>query len=293
MNPSTRGIPKYKLISEHLIAPLFAIKRMEDIDATTQGQNEKAHRHEYYVILWVEKGAGTHFIDFSEYPLQPNSIFFISPTQIHLLQPSEKPFGTAILFKPEFLHFIGLSEAQLVESGIFHDFDHSPVLLEEQNIATLKHLVDQLFDLQSSSNLALIAAYLKVFLLRCMELKADAQNDFRRNNRAQNIVYDFRKRVDHNFQKKHKVADYAEAMHLSPNHLNEVIKKHTGKTAKEHIQTRLLMEAQRNALHTDCTLQEITYHLGFKDPAHFSKFFKKQSGLTFQEYRKKVRHIYQ
>ena len=48
MNPSTGGIPKYKLISEHLIAPLFAIKRMEDIDATTQGQNEKAHRPEVH-----------------------------------------------------------------------------------------------------------------------------------------------------------------------------------------------------------------------------------------------------
>jgi AraC-like DNA-binding protein len=293
MNHSPGGIPKYKLESDHLMETPFVIKRMEDIDDAAQDQDEKAHRHEYYVILWLEKGAGTHFIDFAEYPLQPNSIFFISPAQIHLVKPSEKPFGTAILFKPEFLHFIGLSESQLVESGIFHDFDHSPVLLAEENIATIKHLIEQLFDLQKSKNLDLIAAYMKVFLLRCMELKTDAQNDFQENSRAQNIVCDFRKLIDNTFQEKHKVADYAEAMHLTPNHLNEVIKKNTGKTAKEHIQTRLLMEAQRNALHTDCTLQEITYHLGFKDPAHFSKFFKKQSGLTFQEYRKKVRHIYQ
>ena len=293
MNHSLGGIPKYKLESEHLMETPFVIKRMEDIDDAVQDQDEKAHRHEYYVIIWVEKGAGTHFIDFAEYPLQPDSIFFISPAQIHLVKPSEKPFGTAILFKPEFLHFIGLTEAQLVESGIFHDFDHSPVLLAEGNVSSIRHLVDQLFDLQQSKKLDLIAAYMKVFLLRCMELKTNAQNNFQENSRAQNIVCDFRKLIDNTFQEKHKVADYAEAMHLTPNHLNEVIKKNTGKTAKEHIQTRLLMEAQRNALHTDCTLQEITYHLGFKDPAHFSKFFKKQSGLTFQEYRKKVRHIYQ
>ena len=290
-------IPQYKLADDTKLDTPFAIKRMEEIDASLKNKTEEAHRHDYYVIIWVEKGSGTHFIDFSEYELSDGMLFFIAPAQIHLLQPDTSPVGSVLLFKPEFLHLIGLSEAHLVESGLFHDFDHHPVKVSSSFEQKMQTIIQQLLTyskIASSSNLELLAAYLKVFLLECIQLKNNQENNTTtQNTRYQDIICDFRKLLGDHYQEKHKVSDYAEALHLSPNYFNEVIKKNTGKTAKEHIQKRLIMEAQRNALHTDCTLQEITFHLGFKDPAHFSKFFKKHSGLSFQEYRKQIRKIYQ
>ncbi len=296
MTIEQNGIPEYKLEVPHQLEPRFVIKRMEDIEDKREAATEKAHRHEYFVILWVEEGKGTHFIDFAEYPLENQSVFFISPAQIHLVQPEKTPLGTAILFKPEFLHLVGLTESFLIESGLFHDFDHAPIQLSPNHQQLLAPVCQQLFSIHHQAGplqQELLAAYLKVFLLHSIQIRTTQLPEANSHSRHQTIICDFRKLLDHNYQEKHKVSDYADAMHLTPNHLNEVIKKNTGKTAKEHIQNRLIMEAQRNALHTDCTLQEITYHLGFKDPAHFSKFFKKHNGMTFQEYRNQVRNIYQ
>ncbi len=79
---------------------------------------------------------------------------------------------------------------------------------------------------------------------------------------------------------------------MTANHLNEVVKKITGQTAKEVIQDRLLLEAKRYATYSDCTLSEIAFHLGYEDAAHFSRMFKKCSGMNFVQFRAAIRKKY-
>jgi AraC family transcriptional regulator, transcriptional activator of pobA len=74
--------------------------------------------------------------------------------------------------------------------------------------------------------------------------------------------------------------DYATQLSVHVNHLNAVLKETTGKTTTQLIGQRLLQEAQYILKHTHWTISEIAYSLGFEDVAYFSKFFKKQTGLS-------------
>ncbi len=290
-----KPVPEYRYAGRVTGDQLFLIKTMEEIEAE-RPDAEPPHRHDYYVLIWIQQARGRHYIDFSVFPIEPQSIFFIAPGQIHLMELDEAPQGIVMIFSPDFLHFTGLSQADLAAAGIFHDFELAPLRPDEEFLTAMRPVIGNM--LRESNSRApwrneMNGAYLKAFLLSCQRLRQkQSSRQPAPGSRAHQIVCGFRELLEQKFRDKHKVTEYAQALHLTPNHLNEVIRENTGHTAKELIQERLLREAQRHALHTDCTLQEITFHLGFRDPAHFSKFFKKNSGMTFLEYRQNWRKIY-
>jgi AraC-like DNA-binding protein len=74
--------------------------------------------------------------------------------------------------------------------------------------------------------------------------------------------------------------DYADRLSVHVNHLNKVLKEHTGKTTTDIISSRLLQEAKILLKQTDWTVSEIAYSLGYEEVAHFSNFFKKQTALS-------------
>ncbi|OLY94190.1 AraC-type DNA-binding protein [Cnuella takakiae] len=74
--------------------------------------------------------------------------------------------------------------------------------------------------------------------------------------------------------------DYAEKLHVHTNHLNRAVKTVTGKTTTEQIAERLTAEAMALLKHTDWNIAEISYCLGFEEPAHFSNFFRKHAQVT-------------
>lgn len=79
--------------------------------------------------------------------------------------------------------------------------------------------------------------------------------------------------------------DFAEKLYVHVNHLNRAIKVTTGKTTTDLISQRLASEAQALLRHTDWNISEISYCLGFEEPAHFNNFFKKQLQMTPSGYR--------
>jgi AraC-like DNA-binding protein len=81
------------------------------------------------------------------------------------------------------------------------------------------------------------------------------------------------------------VAFFAEKFQLSANYFGDVIKKETGKTALEYIQSRLIEMAKEKIFDRNKTVSEIAFELGFKYPQHFTRFFKQQLGLSPNEYR--------
>ena len=79
--------------------------------------------------------------------------------------------------------------------------------------------------------------------------------------------------------------DFAEKMSVHVNHLNRALRATTGKTTTEHIAERLASEARVLLKHTHWNIVEISYSLGFEDPAHFNRFFKKQTNQTPSNFR--------
>lgn len=78
---------------------------------------------------------------------------------------------------------------------------------------------------------------------------------------------------------------FADKVHLSPNYFGDLIKKEMGKSAQEYIQFKVIERAKDRIANTHLTMSEIAYELGFQYPQHFSRLFKKQTGVTPNEYR--------
>jgi AraC family transcriptional activator of pobA len=84
-----------------------------------------------------------------------------------------------------------------------------------------------------------------------------------------------------------KVSEYADLLGVSQNHLNDTIQSLTGLSAGQHIRNRLIRQATMCLMHSDKTVSEIAYRLGYEDPSYFARFYKSQTGRSPSSYRKK------
>ena len=91
--------------------------------------------------------------------------------------------------------------------------------------------------------------------------------------------------LDKYFSKEHSVKFYAEQLAMHPNHLNALIKKHTGLSAKESIQNRMLLEIKHLLHSTKLSIKQISDQMGFRDPNYFTTFFKRAENLSPGNYR--------
>jgi AraC-like DNA-binding protein len=94
--------------------------------------------------------------------------------------------------------------------------------------------------------------------------------------------------VDMHFKSKRRVSDYAEMLFKSPKTLSNLFAIYNQKSPQQIILDRIALEAKRLINYTDKQNQEIAYDLGFNDPAHFSRFFKKMTQMTPSEYRENL-----
>lgn len=91
--------------------------------------------------------------------------------------------------------------------------------------------------------------------------------------------------VEEHFRKERQLAFYAGKLAMTPDRLNDHVKRAAGVTAGHLIRQRVLTEAKRQLVFTGQPIHEIAYDLTFADPSHFARFFRKQTGTTPQAFR--------
>lgn len=256
----------------------FALKKIQDVLQKQTNGVEEPHRHNFYTIIWTQQGSGNHRIDTHTFPVEANSIFFIHPEQVHQLTSSEDTTGIALLFTQDFLIKNGLSEAFLHSLHLFHEKGSSTLISIPDDDVYIQQLVDKMspiYESEGSFRSEKLSALLKLFLIHCSELAKVQQHEIFEDVEAYpEIVIKFKKLVDEKYFEWHKVNQYAEKLLTTSNYLNELVKKHTGRSAKVHIRNRLISEAKRLAYFTHLSNKEIGFQLGFNDPSHFAKFLR-------------------
>lgn len=159
-------------------------------------------------------------------------------------------------------------------------------------IPTLRTFTERMmteFHSGSDMRFEAIGAYLKLFLIECnSHCSLFPGTNPQTIEVGKTLVRSFRETVERKFRQWHQVQDYAQALFVTPNYLNDVIRSSMDVTAKEFIQNRIILEAKRMATFTAKSSKEIGYDLGFDDPAHFSKFFKSATKQSVQEFRSQV-----
>lgn len=262
---------------------------METIFDQAKGNIDIPHRHDYYTVLFIEKATGSHLIDYQNYPLLSKQVFFVSPGQVHQVNTLSRPKGRVITFSREFLMNNNIPESFISNINLFQQFGDSPPLeLDQITFDRLSRIVEEMItclplDLHYRNRA--LGALLQLFLIYCNNSRKLDTTQLDDQNSGICILRDFKSLVEAHFTKWHKVTKYATQIHITPKHLSHTVKILSGKTAKAFIQDRITLEAKRLLLHTQLTVKEVAYRLGFTEPLHFSGFFKKQTGKSPSDFR--------
>ncbi|WP_158559359.1 helix-turn-helix domain-containing protein [Deminuibacter soli] len=260
----------------------FRIQKLQlnEFDAT---QDEDYFIADQYVIVWIQQGEGTCWMDMKQMDYRRDAVFCIKPGvsfKIKCTQPTE---GMLSWFSSAFLGIADQEADSYYRACLTQMFDSTqPVIVGAEAAADMAEIAARLlreFDSSGLFRAELLSRYLKVFLVYLTR-----QYDYvyqEQVSKTTELVKRFMVMLDKSFQEKKMVLDYARQLSVTPNYLNEMVRKSTGFTASYHIRQRVILEAKRLASYSDACTKQISYSLGFKDTAHFSKFFKSNAGITF------------
>ena len=285
MNTIHNDIKTYSLTENSLNYPGFALKRMEELYRNGGGQPDSPHRHDYYTIIFIERGEGVHYVDFTEYKIEDRTLYFIQPGQIHQMVLSSEPVGWVMTFTEEFLIANSIPEKLINDIYLFNDYGESPPLvIEETELPIYRNLIGQMTHfagtLESYTQEA-IGSLVKIFLIQSNNLCGlRKSNNLQLIESGNRILGAFRQLLNKKYATAHRVSDYAGEMAVTSDYLNKTVKNLTGKSAKDHIQSKLITEAKRSLLFSTISNKELSFELGFEEPSHFNNFFKKCTGQT-------------
>lgn len=261
----------------------FYIQRLED-HLVRFPAAEVPHGHDFYLLLLVTRGNGTHTIDFVTYDVAPGQLYTLVPGQIHNWAFGPDSAGYVVFFNPEFYlyHYPGRRLHQYPFFGHFRAPlvpllpDEPPFgLLLEQMLAEARSTFDNRLDV--------VRAYLYALLeVAARRYEADQPAETRAGRRQ---LEEFEQLIEQHFRVLKSVADYADRLHVTPNYLNALCRQHLHHTASELIQRRVVVEAQRQLTHSTRSVQQIADSLGFADPSYFSRYFRKHTGQTPEQFR--------
>lgn len=259
----------------------FSIFKMEDVHAQRNGKTDSPHRHNYYTSLFTKKAKGQHLIDFNEYMLSNKQAYFIAPGQVHQIIEEEPSIGYGMLFSDQFLveHNISLNFMEGLQ--LFNEFgDNPPLDLNDEIYKRIFLYLDEIYRMHATDmdfKYDAIAALLKTVLIECKNSCSLPQKTFHAND---SIFHQFKKLINQHYKNWHATKEYSAQLNITPDHLNRIVKAQSGKTAKEHIQNRIIVAAKRMLYFSNLSQKEIAFELGFSEPANFSAFFKHCEGIS-------------
>jgi len=242
------------------------------------------HSHDFYLLLYVTQGHGTHTIDLITYDLQPGSLFFMTPGQVHSLQLHADAQGFIVFFDPSFYLF-RYPGSRLYDYPFF-DTTQPPVLYLPRPENEFELLFEWMFN-ENASHHENQADVFRSYLYLCLELATRHYQLTTRHEAlyGQQQIRAFGQLLNQHFRTMRTVGAYAELLHLSANHLNAVCRRVLNKTASALIHERVIMEAQRLLSHSTKSVAQIADDLGFDDASYFSRYFRKYTGLTPEVFR--------
>jgi len=163
------------------------------------------------------------------------------------------------------------------------------ITLGPETSGFIHHLLQRLLTLYTENGIndkPLIQSYLLAVLSELNRIVLPVMQAG--NSQSVNIAREFQRLVHTHFRTKHRVADYAAMLHISPNHLNKSVKATTGKSPSRWIDEIIVLEAKVLLYQSRQAISDIAAELGLQDPSYFSRLFKKYEGVTPQAFRGRI-----
>lgn len=246
------------------------------------------HKHSFYHFVVFTAGSGSHTIDFKHYPIQAQQAYFMAPGQVHTWNFKGDEQGFIVNFQSDFFQSFLLNTAYLTRfSFLSGQIDDCIIELPEAHFQLICQQLTELIRLKKDDAAPdLLRTMLLATLLYFEQSARKLEISTVPHTYNTTIYHNFRKLVDQEYKEIRLPKDYAELLYITPNHLNAICKDYIGQPAGEIIRARVVLEAQRLLINKKLSISEIASELQFSDNSYFTKFFKKQTGITPEEFRK-------
>ncbi len=249
-----------------------------------------AHRHTFYHVVFFTDGAGSHTIDFENFDVKPNQVYFMIPGQVHSWSFEGFTDGYIINFSSSFFQSFLLNPGYCDGFSFFSgDVNDAVINLPDGLHQKVKSLFEEIikeWEIQAQSADLLRTLMLQLFIL--VNRFSAGGNNKGPASYNQILLKNFQKLIEANYKNIKLPKDYAALLYITPNHLNAVCKDLLGMQAGEVIRNRTILEAKRLLTNPQLNITEIAFELNFTDNSYFTKFFKKTEGITPEEFRKNI-----
>lgn len=291
-------VSEYNALNNHeTLHPLVSVIDFSKANPRSWG-SEKNVRINYglYCIFLKDVKCGDLKYGRNYYDYQEGTLVFVSPGQVMEIENDGQvyqPKGHALVFHPDLIY--GTSLAKSIGEYNFFSYQANEALhVSERERQIVMDCFSKInFELQQNidkHSKKLIASNIELFLNYCDRFY-DRQF-ITRDTVNRGILEKFEELLNGYFSsdKPQKiglpsVAYFADELHLSANYFGDLIKKETGKSAKEYIQDKIIDLAKNKTFDAGKSVNEIAYELGFKYPQHFTRLFKQRVGMSPNEYR--------
>ena len=245
----------------------------------------------YYYILIMNEGAAFS-VDFTEYMCKGNTLLFLSPYQFFKLRHYPYTEMSALRFHGDF-YCIEYHKKEVACNGVlFNNIYQQPfVSVNEQTFQEISACVQKMRrfgDMETEYDTSILKSYLQLILALSSKEK---QQQINLANIATSHLINitaFQTVLESYFLKTKEIAFYADQFGLSVNAFSKKIKRHLGKSPSKLIQERIALEAKKLLHLTNKPIKEIAADLNFQDEYYFSRYFKKEVGVSPKNFRDQV-----
>ncbi|GAA4271234.1 helix-turn-helix transcriptional regulator [Aquimarina gracilis] len=272
--------------------PHFQIHRFEDAPETQVNETTIFRSNTYVVILLLD-GEADYKIGLHDYHMGPGSLYFLGPQHLRYYKRNENNWkGFVCIFTDEFTTNTKLPNH-------FNDYPfyslkgNQKFQLEGKLLQKFTQLITQLYHYFEVSALENCWHQLHIILNESRKLHRELYEESEVKPGTQ-LVIDFNSALEKHFydvatnkaEYIFSVNDFAQILHIHPNHLSNTLKKYTGETAGQLIKKRTVLEAKSLLLSTEMSVSQVAYFLKFNDTSYFTKFFKGAEGSTPKEFQR-------
>jgi len=252
---------------------------------------KKEFRTNFYTLMYITKGKGTHEIDFIEYSINAGEFLILSNNRVHRYSDYAGLEGYLVMFTEGFLCEYLSNQTTEVKDLFKHSYLNPSVNSMDLHASIATKLLDVMDDMYTNvneiMNYKVIASSFKTLSLLILNSILEKENNKQKKNE---VFIQFTELVEQNIDKEKTVEGYANMMHVSKKTINLMTRNAIDMSAKQYIIQQLILKIKLKLCFEYKSINEISDDLGFTEPSNMTRFFKKYTGINPRDFRTENRN---
>lgn len=249
----------------------------------------RPHRHSYFQLIWF-KSPGQHYIDYEVVEHPAHTCFMINKHQVHYFCPQSANEGYLFHFNDIFVVQHAPKLLERISMSVFSEMLSNHLMLDETQVTRMETLTRMIIEeTRARSPLYGEAAFhLFATLLIGLERQLQTQGKSGLMNESFVLAARFKKLVIEHIDQFWSVEEIARQLNTNSKALSKATKEALSQTPGKIVAQLKILEAKRKLSNPTLSIKAIGRELGFDQATYFTKYFKKETGLTPKEFQQSL-----